>query len=147
MGELKLEAGKRYVRSDGQVTGKMCKKLHAEFYPFYDEVSRETYTEFGIFSMDGDSRSDIVAEYIEGDARENPEANMEWIDELTKGKSIPDMLEAIRELEVKIKEREELLEQGIKTFENSIRSSKLELEALHEDPMKIKYGGTSNQEL
>ena len=62
---MKLEAGKRYVRRDGKVTGELIDYYEVN-YPFCDPHSDETYTLTGsLFNWDEETPEDIVKEYNE----------------------------------------------------------------------------------
>lgn len=61
---MKIEAGKRYVRRDGKISG-VIKVHNNEFYPRFDPRYFIHYTENGMYWKDGkDSRYDLIAEYV-----------------------------------------------------------------------------------
>lgn len=68
---MKIEAGKRYVRRDGRITGVIVKELD-DTYPFFDRVHANSYTESGMLfdddSMYDDTENergmDLVGEYV-----------------------------------------------------------------------------------
>lgn len=63
---LKVEAGKRYVRADGKVTGPLQECVPSgSIYPFYDQEHEHTYTNLGRLMRDREDPRDIICEYAE----------------------------------------------------------------------------------
>lgn len=62
---MKLEAGKRYIRKDGKLTGPLELDDESPF-PFFDPKFCETYTVRGKFTLSGpEGPFDLFAEHIE----------------------------------------------------------------------------------
>lgn len=61
---MQIEAGKRYIRRDGSISGVLRRK-DGGVYPFFCPVNIQTYTEKGVRYLGGTDPSDLVAEYIE----------------------------------------------------------------------------------
>jgi hypothetical protein len=65
--KLKIEAGRRYVRLDGQISGIITQRPGNSVYPFVDMSQGTTYTSEGkFFCTDGRgvSKHDLVAEFV-----------------------------------------------------------------------------------
>lgn len=63
---MRIEAGKQYVRRDGDVTGPM-KKRDSYAFPFTDPLTEITYTADGsVWTTWGESPEDLVAEHTPG---------------------------------------------------------------------------------
>lgn len=65
---MKIEAGKRYVRRDGKVTGPIGVEGEGgdTDYPFYDDVFECTYTPHGVWKLNGEEHpQDLVMIYPE----------------------------------------------------------------------------------
>jgi hypothetical protein len=58
--QMKIEAGKRYVRRDGTISGTIYLR-HSEDYPFGDDT--ETYCEDGKVYHDEETNNDLIGEY------------------------------------------------------------------------------------
>lgn len=60
-----VQAGKRYRRRDGQISGVI--EIYSEsFYPAHDPINKITYSVMGRYVHDTESDIDLVAEYLEG---------------------------------------------------------------------------------
>lgn len=67
---LRLEAGKRYVRRDGQITGPLIAR-DSEYYPFHEGSSSPfTWGGNGRYNGPSDTPLDLIAEYVEPDSSE-----------------------------------------------------------------------------
>ena len=66
---MKIEAGKRYVRRDGLISGGIRSHECAK-YPFEDSVSLTTYRSDGRWSDKWESPCDLISEYIEPPSQE-----------------------------------------------------------------------------
>lgn len=66
---MKIEAGKRYIRRDGVITGPLTfNENDWEGYPFQDPVSGSDYTGNGRYWYEGgDSDEDLILEYVPSD--------------------------------------------------------------------------------
>jgi len=63
---MKIEAGKRYVRRDGKITGPIGVEgeVGDTDYPFYDDVFECTYTPYGVWKLNGEEHpQDLVMIY------------------------------------------------------------------------------------
>ena len=63
---MKIEAGKRYVRRDGEISGGIDAIVSAS-HPFSDNRAGWTYNVGGAFNVDTNrpSKLDLISEYIE----------------------------------------------------------------------------------
>lgn len=62
---MKIEAGKRYVRRDGAISGMIRKDCNDDLYPFFDVDSGEFYCENGLWLNETEHDEDLIREYVE----------------------------------------------------------------------------------
>ena len=62
---MKIEAGKRYVRRDGKISGVIEKGCTDDLYPFCDDDSGDCYREDGLWLLGEESDEDLISEYVE----------------------------------------------------------------------------------
>jgi hypothetical protein len=64
--ELKIEAGKRYIRRDGVISGPIEPNPNTYLYPWFDSKNSYTYASNGNYYADADiTKIDLIEEYIE----------------------------------------------------------------------------------
>ena len=62
---MKIEAGKRYVRRDGTVSGVIEKIKTEDNYQFWDSVHDDFYNENGLMFLGKEHDKDLIREYVE----------------------------------------------------------------------------------
>ena len=67
---MKIEAGKRYVRRDGTISGVIRKGCDNDLYPFFDVDSEEYYDENGLWLNETEHDEDLISEYVESQPAE-----------------------------------------------------------------------------
>ena len=69
---MKIEAGKRYVRRDGTISGVITARQNI-LYPFEDLVAQKTYRRDGTWNGEHRADCDLISEYIEQPSQESVE--------------------------------------------------------------------------
>ena len=62
---MKIEAGKRYVRRDGAISGMIREDCNDEDYPFWDDSDGSSYNEYGMWLTGTEHDEDLIREYVE----------------------------------------------------------------------------------
>lgn len=75
---MKIEAGKRYVRRDGEISG-VIEECGMDDYQMFDPELATYYTKRGMFWVDGELHSlDLISEYTPTPSTSDPQEHGEW---------------------------------------------------------------------
>ena len=98
---MKIEEGKRYVRRDGKVSGKIITRI-SDAYPFFDPQRVVTYSAIGKTVSGMEIGPDLITEYKEPSMKdidftkplrfENSETSLNYIGQNSKGDYILEIL-------------------------------------------------------